>query len=415
MSRQSRRKAADRQSQDRRAGGKQAKGRQPSRQPSSKQASDRHLPDWKPTDWKGRRQQEDRRPPRQPSGERSPRRQNLWQLSGDRPTNDRPTNEQPTSERLTHKQGALAWPTLRGPQAAQPPDSRLAGSPAAGDRPAKACSAPAWPTDTRFRAHQQEGRQARDSRRKQEDSLRAPTPEASPEKDKDPQKAPRQEASRNWESKVRAIALRLGELAREYSKDKAGKAFTKQYGDTASQAASSGPRAAVYKGEMGRQHKRITQLQQNFSAKGALTGGWSASISGWSAKLGLSGSPRLMTGMILATCLFFSCCFLYAPTKQYYLTLRHYDQLEAEYVALRDRNQTIQKQVDSLSSPDGLEERARKELGWTKEGEHSGTVVGLEASREEADRTKSIAPGSVEPPRVWYTSFLDMLFGVKRA
>jgi len=117
--------------------------------------------------------------------------------------------------------------------------------------------------------------------------------------------------------------------------------------------------------------------------------------------------------MAVSVCLILACWFLYAPAKQYYVTARSFDRLEAEYSAVQEHNQTLQKQVDSLSSPAGIEDRARKEFGWIKEGEQGGTVYGIEREPEEVSYTKTVAPGSVEAPQAWYTALLDVVFGVK--
>ena len=204
----------------------------------------------------------------------------------------------------------------------------------------------------------------------------------------------------------KAKISKFAELKRVHSKSKADKAFTRQFGGTASSAANSGSRAALYKGEMGRQHKRMTQMQQSALTKNAspkrLREG-----SRW------RNSPKFVASMVIVVCLALSCLFLYPVTKQFYLAMRHHDRLEAEYAAVQERNQAIQDQVDALSSPEGIEDRARKEFGWIKEGEQGGTVYGLDREGEEKAYMKNIPAGSVDPPQRWYTPFLDMLFGVE--
>ena len=116
---------------------------------------------------------------------------------------------------------------------------------------------------------------------------------------------------------------------------------------------------------------------------------------------------------MVAACLVLSCVFLYPAAKQYYTTVREHDQLQAEYEALQQRNATIQAEVDSLSTEAGIEDRARKEFGWVKEGENAANVYGLDTYEDESTYNKAVTPGSVEAPDTWYSPVLDILFGVE--
>ena len=195
-------------------------------------------------------------------------------------------------------------------------------------------------------------------------------------------------------------------MKRSRFKNKASKEFSKQFRETSSSVAESGPRAALYKAEMGRQHKRMTQMQQSAYSK-------NSSQKNIFASSGLRRSPKLIASLMVVGCLLLSGIFLYPVAKQYYLTVRHYDQLEAEFIAVQNHNQTIKDQVDALSTDEGIEDLARKEFGWVKEGEQGGTVSGLENDTSQMSNTQNTSAGKVEAPQAWYTAFFDVIFGVK--
>ncbi|MEG0375434.1 MAG: septum formation initiator family protein [Raoultibacter sp.] len=199
---------------------------------------------------------------------------------------------------------------------------------------------------------------------------------------------------------------KLDKLKRDQAKAKAGKAFTKQFGDTtSSESTSGGTRAALYKGEMGRKHKQSTRMQGN-PGKTMAAGNKRALIS-FNPR-----SPKFIASMMVAACLILSCVFLYPTAKQFYVTSRQHDQLAAEYDALQQRNAAIQSEVDTLSTDAGIEDRARKEFGWVKEGENAVNVYGLETYGDDSTYNKAVAAGSVEAPETWYSPVLDILFGV---
>lgn len=113
-------------------------------------------------------------------------------------------------------------------------------------------------------------------------------------------------------------------------------------------------------------------------------------------------------------CLVLSCWFLYTPAQQYYQSVREYDRLQAEYAAIEQRNVLLQVEVDALGTDAGLEDRARQEFGWVKEGEQTANVRGLAATEDSlSNLTVNIVPGSVEAPETWYSPMLDVLFGVE--
>ena len=219
-----------------------------------------------------------------------------------------------------------------------------------------------------------------------------------------------EEQATRQETAFSRLADKVSAAKRLRAKEKADRRFDKQYGGA--QAASSdepaGPRAAVYKGEMGSQHRKSMRMQD-------APGNGSASRSSKSAR---RGGRRLSKGvaasLVVTVCLVFSCAFLYTPAQQYYQELRERDRLQAEYDAVQQRNDAIQSEVDFLSTDAGIEDRAHEEFGWVKEDETSGSVTGLDADDgdDASGFTANIVPGSVKAPDTWYSGILDPLFGV---
>ena len=124
-------------------------------------------------------------------------------------------------------------------------------------------------------------------------------------------------------------------------------------------------------------------------------------------------SPKLTASIAVVACLVLACVYLYPTARQYYLSVRECDRLQAEYAAIEQRNEAIQSEVDALGTSEGVEDRARKELGWAKVGEHAATVRGLDGVEDESTFTASIVAGSTQVPETWYSVWLDPFFGVE--
>ena len=206
---------------------------------------------------------------------------------------------------------------------------------------------------------------------------------------------------------------RREERKRARAKSKAERAYKKRYGKqeaaaAEASAAEGAPRAAVYKGEMGRTQRKSMRMQDPAASEP------SARRARATAK---SPHSRLAISLTVAACLVFSCAFLYPTARQYYQQMRENDQLEAEYAALLERNETIEDEIAVLETDSGVEQAAREELGWVMDGETSAVVEGLddEDADEEDDSSvqANIVSGSVEMPETWYSPVLDLVFGVE--
>lgn len=213
-------------------------------------------------------------------------------------------------------------------------------------------------------------------------------------------------------SEVRGLFGRMRASANEgrraRTKERAGKAYFRQYEkDKPSDASQGGPRAAVYKGEMGSTHKRSARMQQD----GAGSRGRSAGSFAASQKRSRFRAPLTVLGACVL-CVAFGVAMLYGPAQQFYTELRERDRLAAEYQAVVERNEAISQQVAALQTDAGIEDRARTEFGWVKEGEHAVSVSGLEPKDSSTFRS-NIVSEDIPLPDTWYSGLLDPLFGVE--
>lgn len=203
---------------------------------------------------------------------------------------------------------------------------------------------------------------------------------------------------------------RFEKLKRKHAKDKADRKFARQYGGNGDAASGEGgSRAAVYKGEMGSAHRRSSRMQNEESSSASRR-----TRSGDSQKPAarLVRKPWFIAAAVAAFCLVFTVSFLYPSAAQLYHSVRERDQLQAEYAAIEQRNDSIQASVDALSTDAGVEDRAHQEFGWVSKGENAVTVYGLDLD-DDSTFTASIVPGSIPAPETWYSKLLDPIFGEK--
>lgn len=196
-------------------------------------------------------------------------------------------------------------------------------------------------------------------------------------------------------------------------KGKAEKKFARQFGASGAAASAAsgqaGPRAAVYKGKMGARHKRAARMQ------GGGPSSFASSALGFLSSLPVKRpSPRVLAVASVAVCLVLSGVLLYPDAQRCYRSVRDLDQKQAEYAAVEARNETMQEDVNALSTDAGIEDRARREFGWVKDGEQSANVSGLSGEGGDGDSFSApVQPGSVAAPETWYSKLLDPLFGIE--
>ncbi len=200
---------------------------------------------------------------------------------------------------------------------------------------------------------------------------------------------------------------------RKRAKEKASRQFLRQFGGEEGSSSEPGTRAAVYKAEMGKEHKRAFEQMGGIARSGAAKVG--GAISRRATEPGRMGAPRFIVWGGIVACLAAVCVFIYPSAQQYYIELRDHDRLQAEYDAVAARNEAIQGEVDYLSTDEGMEDAARSELGWVYEGEQNVVVSGLPEETEQESTNekvrKQVVSGSVSAPDTWYSSILDPFFG----
>lgn len=211
-----------------------------------------------------------------------------------------------------------------------------------------------------------------------------------------------------------ALSDRVREGNRARTKARADKAFDKLFpGKQVDDAA--GPRAALYKGKMGSSQKRAQRLQRD-GANGTVSTSPRRAPNATGVLSSIATSRKAVVGLAVAACFAITCFSLYGPAQTYYHAVRQHDQQQAELAAVEARNAELQSTVDYLQTEAGIEQSARDELGWVRDGENSVYVQGLDTDDEDsgtASTAGSIVPGSVEAPETWYSPILDAIFGAK--
>ena len=204
------------------------------------------------------------------------------------------------------------------------------------------------------------------------------------------------------------LTSRFGKKRRQRAKERAGRAYYRQYeAGKPSDASQAGPRAAVYKGEMGASHRRSSRMQQKeagvIQARQNARGTSPPSSPG---HLSSSPAPRCCAwgwGRLSST----------GRPSSSTTDIRERDRLAAEYEAVTERNAAIEASVDALSTEAGIEDAARTQLGWVHEGEHAVSVSGLAEKDEASEFRGNIVSEDITAPDTWYSDLLDPIFGVE--
>ena len=119
---------------------------------------------------------------------------------------------------------------------------------------------------------------------------------------------------------------------------------------------------------------------------------------------------RILTGVIVFVLVVGA--VLYPIGCTYYQAMRQQQQLEAVLDAVNERNDKIEGENKQLETDEGVENQAREEYGWIKEGEHA-TVVTNGADDGESEMPSQVDETKIEPPHTWYYDILDVIFQSK--
>lgn len=116
---------------------------------------------------------------------------------------------------------------------------------------------------------------------------------------------------------------------------------------------------------------------------------------------------------IVACIVVFALVVLYPVGRDYYKTMRTEQRLQAQLDAVTERNEAVQAENDALQTEEGIENQARSDLGWVREGESSAVVTNEQGTVDNASRLPDhLDEKSITAPQTWYYSILDTIFFV---
>lgn len=99
--------------------------------------------------------------------------------------------------------------------------------------------------------------------------------------------------------------------------------------------------------------------------------------------------------------------------RDYYQTMRTQQRLQAQLDAVTERNEAVQAENDALQTEEGVENQARSDLGWVREGESSAVVTNEQGTVDNTSRLpEHLDEKSITAPQTWYYTILDTIFFV---
>ena len=105
---------------------------------------------------------------------------------------------------------------------------------------------------------------------------------------------------------------------------------------------------------------------------------------------------------------------LYPPAQTYYQTMRHEQRLQAQYDAASAYNAEVAQSNEELNTSEGIENKARRDYGWVKDGEVPVVITnpGYGEADTSSDIPEQMDPEDVHAPQTWYYAVLDAIFFV---
>ncbi|WP_283170861.1 FtsB family cell division protein [Curtanaerobium respiraculi] len=203
----------------------------------------------------------------------------------------------------------------------------------------------------------------------------------------------------------RTVAGTLKQRQHDARKRKADRAFDRTVKSDAP-AAESGPRPAVYRGQMGATHRKSSRMrtQQEAVARSvAIPHAGTGSV---------SNVPRFakIIGAI-AACMLICVAAVYQPAHDYYVAVRDEAKAQAQLEVLNQQNELLKQEVAYLSSDTGIQDQAALNYGWVQEGENPVVVTGVTSEANPLEPANIACVAAVKAPDTWYSGFLDPLFG----
>jgi cell division protein FtsB len=121
---------------------------------------------------------------------------------------------------------------------------------------------------------------------------------------------------------------------------------------------------------------------------------------------------KLTVAVCIVICLFGGAVTLYPALRDSYLSDREVRQREGELAAVEARNAQIAAQIAALQTPEGIQDRAREQLGMVMNGEAAVNITGLSLTTSSTALPDEIPRGLIVEEAAWWTGFLDALFAV---
>ena len=133
-----------------------------------------------------------------------------------------------------------------------------------------------------------------------------------------------------------------------------------------------------------------------------------------SAVSNLIHSKKLIPVAVVFAIMLVSGAMIYPVARDYYISSRNLDRANIELAQVKERNQQIQKGIDTLSTSSGVEDYARAQYGWVGQDEQAVAVVGLESDGlAEGAIPVKVESASIKAEDAWYNDILDSIFFIE--
>ena len=118
--------------------------------------------------------------------------------------------------------------------------------------------------------------------------------------------------------------------------------------------------------------------------------------------------------VMLLACLVFSASLVYPTARGWYLSDREVGQLSGELAAIEARNDQIDSQTKVLETPEGIQDRAREQLGMVMNGEAAVNITGLALTTSSTALPAEVPRGLLLQEEGWWADFCDSFFAVPK-
>lgn len=175
----------------------------------------------------------------------------------------------------------------------------------------------------------------------------------------------------------------------------------------------SAPRAAVYTGKLGKKSKKAIKIQANNSQSGSLDKASKfAKKNTKSNTLEKISSVNIFAkvGIFMVATIVLVCIFCYQPAKICYTQIRNTEKAEAELALVQARSEKLSANVSALKTDEGIEDKAKDDYGYVKQGEGAAHVSGIE-TQDSTKLLEYVDSNKVTAPDTAISKILDPIFG----